>query len=468
MKILFALDEAYPLYKVGGLGDVGGSLPIALNEMGTDVRIALPAHPEIEIDSQYSLEDSFGVVYDKERLGVRVYKGYLPGTQIPVYLFQEHKYISDHTDASDNHADKFALFSLCISTWLARDTAWKPHLIHLHDWHVALMPLILKHLFPHLSYKTIITIHNLAYQGITTTPIIQKLDLDTEKCKILSWDLGNVQVNILLQGLLHSDMITTVSPTYANEILTPEYGAGLHQVLESRKGNLVGIINGIDTQVWNPQTDQFIAQQYSLTNALESKQKNKINLQKELNLDEGEKTLIGFVGRVDSGQKGIELIIQALKNGVLTDQNTQFIFLGTGDPSLEKGLHESGDHLSNCKIITRYDENLAHKIYASCDLTLIPSRYEPCGLVQMISMGYGALPIARRTGGLADTIFSDKGFLFNDYEAEAFIDQIQIAKKVIENRDIREKMIQAGMGTDFSWHLPANKYLNLYQKILLE
>jgi starch synthase len=357
---------------------------------------------------------------------------------------------------------------LAIAIWLNGNTYWQPQIVHLHDWHTAMVPVILKHLCQNQHYKYITTIHNLAYQGKTNTPVSQKLGLAADACRILSWDQDDAYTNILLEGLLHSDMITTVSPTYAREILTEEYGEKIQEILSARENNIIGILNGIDQNVFNPGTDPLITYNYTSETAINGKLQNRINLQKELGLnpDQG-KTMIGFVGRVDPGQKGIRLMIETLPS--IVDDQTQFVFLGSGDPGLEQALHQAGDSLPQCRIITRYDEQLAARIYAASDLMIIPSKFEPCGLVQMIAMRYGALPIARKTGGLIDTIKHQyNGFLFADYTTDGLINAVKEAKTFIQDENTRATLVRQAMATDFSWTLPAKEYYQLYEKLILE
>ncbi len=470
MKVLFPVNEAYPLYKIGGLGDVGSSLPKALTKEGIDVRIALPKHPEIKPQESWVTVEEFEIIYDKQRLPVTVFLTHLKDPKVPIYLFGEEKYLSQHTDASDNHADKYAVFALAISTWLNKTTYWQPNIIHLHDWHVSLIPTLLKHKYHQDHYKYITNIHNLAYQGDTSTPVVPKLGLVPGDCRILDWDGGDNHTNFLLEGILHSDLVVAVSPTYAHEILTPEYGEDIDQELQGKKDSIIGIINGIDTDVFDPSQDPHIYKNYSSADYAEGKKENKFQLQKELDLKQDANTLmVGFVGRVDPGQKGCQLIIKALEDNQIVTKDQQFVFLGTGDPKLEKGLHQAGDNKPNIKIFTRYDEPLAAKIYAASDLLIIPSKYEPCGLVQLIAMRYGGLPVARRTGGLADTIDHQKdGFLFDEYTVEDFIDALDKAKKYIQNTQLKNDMIEAAMTKDFSWDKPAKEYISYYKKLLLE
>lgn len=468
MNILFPIDEAAPLYKIGGLGDVGGALPKGLAQLNVDVRIALPYHPEISLAPENRVEEvTFEIVYNRHTLPVTVFSTLLPGTAIPVYLFYESTYLSQHTGASDNHADKFSVFSLAVATWVCRHSPyWQPHVIHCHDWHAALIPVILKHKF-HALYKTIVTIHNFAYQGVTQTPVVKYLDINPADCRILSWDAADGDVNILLEGLLHCDTITTVSPTYAHEILTQEYGEKLHHIMEGRKGRIVGIINGIDTNAYDPSQDTFISQKYSPTSWQTGKATNRTELRKKLSLStETDRIMIGFVGRVDPYQKGIGLMIQAIKNKALPPENSEFVFLGTGDPELERQLHQAGDNHPRIRIITRFDEELAHQIYAASHFCLIPSRFEPCGLVQLIGMRYGCLPIVRKTGGLADTVHHlQNGFVFADYSESAMNSAISESILTISNNQTYAQMVESAMTADYSWVNSAKEYAMLYDEL---
>lgn len=469
MNILFPIAEAHPLYKIGGLGDVGGALPPALNKLGVDIRLALPKHPEITLPSDYYQEAKFEIVYDARPLTITVYHTQLPNTTVPVYLFEENRYLSQHTDASDNHADKFAVFSKAVATWISEYSPyWQPQIVHCHDWHVALIPLLLKHMF-HKTYKTIITIHNLAYQGITTTPIAQHIGLDPAACHILSWDNQDGDTNILLEGLLHADCITTVSPQYAKEILTNEYGEKINSILETKKTHISGILNGLDITFFNPATDPHLNTKYTANNWQQGKLHNRQDLYHQLQLQaDPHNPLIAFVGRVDPYQKGIGLIIQAINEGSFPPQSTQFIFLGTGDPHLETELHAAAVNKSNITVITRFDEPLAHQIYAASHFCLIPSRFEPCGLVQLIAMRYGSLPIVRKTGGLADTVFEGhNGFIFTDYSHHAMTDAVHRAIDILNKPDQYSTMVSQAMKGDYSWRRSAIEYQQLYQELIL-
>lgn len=470
MKILFPIAEAHPLYKIGGLGDVGGALPQALHQADADVRIALPKHPEIDLPEDHYKEAEFEIIYGNQPLPIVVYRTLLPGTSVPVYLFEEPTYLSQRTNAADNHADKFAVFSLAVTTWIAENSPyWQPQIIHCHDWHTALIPVLLKHKFTK-NYKTIITIHNLAYQGITTTPVVQKLALDPSKCHILTWDGQDGDTNILLEGLLHSDFITTVSPQYAQEIISEEYGEKINSILETKKTFITGILNGLDTVFFNPQTDKYLSTRYSTTNWQPGKTENRRDLYRQLHIAaDPDSPLIGFVGRVDAYQKGIGLIIQAINSGTFPPPPAHFIFLGTGDPALEKELHQAANDKPNLTIITRFDEPLAHQIYAAAHFCLIPSRFEPCGLVQLIAMRYGSLPIVRQTGGLADTVFErQNGFLFTNYDSQLMCQAVNQALDTLNDQPLYTDMVKRAMTKDYSWKTSAANYLNLYKEVYLE
>lgn len=469
MKIFFPVAEAYPLYKIGGLGDVGGSLPIALNQAGVDVSVILPLHPEVNSEG-FSEHMKFEIHYDSEALEVIIYQGQLGATSIPAYLVSETKYLSEHTDASDNHADKFAVFSLAVADWLNRiEDQAKPDLVHLHDWHTALIPLITKKLYQNFDYKFMLTIHNLAYQGRTNTPVLNKMGLADEEIA-QAYDLTkDHHLNIMLQGIMESDLVVPVSQTYAQEILTTEYGEKLEHHLDGIKAKIKGIVNGIDYELFNPEQDKHLFHAYNSDTALEVRPQNKLELISHLELEaQAEDFLIGYVGRVDGHQKGIQLIIQAIESGVFDQSNRKLVFLGTGDTDLEVELHQVSQGKDNIQIHTVYDEELAIRIYSGADIMIIPSKFEPCGLVQMIAMRYGSIPVARKTGGLADTIV-DKvdGFLFDLYDLEDFSRSIDRAEEVyVSDKKHWHQMVQTGMNKDFSWDASAQVYKDAYSSLM--
>lgn len=469
MRVLFAVNEATPIYKLGGLGDVGGSLPIALNLLDIDIRIVLPLHPEIALSQiNATLLESFSCIYNRVRLNISVYQGFLTGSRVPIYYLAEPRYLTSPSGPQDNYADKYAVFSLAIAHWLHETKmSWQPQLIHLNDWHTALVPVIMRHLYSVRHIRFLITIHNLAYQGITEMPVARRLNLPQHVCQIMSWDESDGDTNILLEGILHSDIITTVSPTYAQEILTSRFGEQLHEILNQKSAHIVGIVNGLDQQFFNPQTDVFIARKYDSQNAAILKTENKIDLQKFLNLPVNPSSpLISYIGRLDPRQKGIDIIDNLLQSQALISEDSQFVFLGTGDPDWERKLHnyDSNPHI---RIITRFDESLAHRLYASSDLLFIPSNFEPCGLIQMIAMRYGSLPVAHAVGGLKDTIrHNQTGFLYEPNTSTSASECLTQAKNMINNPEVRQRLIQNAMAVDSSWLLSAKQYATLYQNLV--
>lgn len=468
MKIFFCVDEATPLFKIGGLGDVGGSLPKALQGLGVDISLIIPKHPSMTLDQSFSVVSEVTIHYDFQTLPVKIWKGVLPQSSVPTYLIEEDTYISQNTDASDNHADKFAVFCLAFSTWVqSLAGADKPTIIHLNDWHTAMIPLIDKHVLGEKSMKYVMTIHNLMYQSVTTTPILEKMQVPKEACQIASWDMQDNNVNLLLEGLLHADSITTVSERYAQEILTDEYGESINEILTLRKKYITGIVNGLDIDSFNPATDNVLFEKFSVENAAEGKQKNKTALQTELGLEVNKDAIVvGFVGRVDVRQKGIELIIEALKQKTLIRDKQQFIFLGTGDSQAETQLHEAAGGQERVRILTKYDDVLARKIYAASDYLIIPSKFEPCGLIQMIANRYGGLPVARETGGLADTIqHGVNGFVFKEYDMQVMVNALQSAIIMGEDKAQKDQMIENAMKKNFSWDESAKKYQTLYESL---
>jgi starch synthase len=462
MRVLFASNELTGLYKLGGLGDVAASLTSSLHSLGIDIRLAVPYHPEIK-KLQTVLQDSFKVTYDHRRLQINVHITHLPGNPVPLYLFKEDTYLSRNTDASDNHADKYAVFSLAVAHWLNRSKYWQPQVIHLNEWHTSLIPIVIKHLIkPKQSYKFILSLHNLAYQANTSTPVTQKLGLPNGACHIIDQDKKDTFINILYEGIAHSDWLTTVSPSYAKEILDPIFGYELSQILNDRKDRLTGILNGIDTSFFDPKRDLLIKTTYNSDDVIEGKTANKKALAAQFGFN-SDFSLICFVGRVDTKQKGIDIIISALTSGSFPPKDTHFIFLGTGDQVAESALHQINKQ--NTTILTRFDETLAHQLYASSDLIIIPSHFEPCGLIQMIALRYGTLPVAHATGGLKDTINEKCGFLYQPNSTSQFQSTLNTALNTLSNKSVKVNMIKYAMEINFSWQKSASKYIKLYENL---
>ncbi|MFA5359909.1 MAG: glycogen/starch synthase [Patescibacteria group bacterium] len=444
LKILITASEVTPIAKVGGLGDVIGALPKALNKLNLDARIILPFYGMID-KNKYKIK----LIKKNIKIGVEsanLWQTNLPNSNTPVYLI-ENNFFKDKTIYSNTLADgkkdidKFAFFSQALLENI-KAINFLPDIIHLNDWHVATVATLLKTKYKNDQFfkqiKTLYTIHNLANQGVTENK------------------------NYMAEGILNSNIITTVSPTYAKEILTKEYGAGLEKLLQKRKNNLYGILNGIDIDFFNPTTDNLISQKYSLKN-LDKKIDNKLALQKQLDLPVNKNlALIGLVTRF-VGQKGIELITEKFSK-----LNCQFVFLGTGEKKYEDALLNLGKkYPNNFKAIIKFDEKLAHLIYAGSDIFLVPSRFEPCGLTQMIAMRYGAVPIVRETGGLKDTVNNQVGFTFKKFNPTDFYKILERALTIYYRQPKTWRQLQLnGMEQNFSWNKSAKEYLKLYKKLL--
>ena len=475
LKVLYIASEATPFIKVGGLGDVAGSLPIAIRKeyppdtlQSIDVRLVIPYHKNLDTSSctpEYIA--NIKVQYQHTSIPGQIFHCTL--NKLPVYFVKgEPIESSENVYSPDTYQDgvKFTFFSMaCLE--LVKILKWQPDIIHANDWHTspAIYALSLKRKenpFFHRT-KSLLTIHNLPYLGIGAERAVREFGLPPAASPPLpEW----ARRTPLALGLLSADKINTVSPGYAQEILTKPYGAGLDEFLRQRSQDICGILNGIDTQSWNPETDSALLKNYSLEN-LALRKANKKHLQKLLHLNPDSKTaLLGMVTRMDV-QKGMDLIPASLRQ--LTQRPWQAVILGSGDPKIEEAARMlEQDFPTRIKTVIRYDDKLARKIYAGADMLLIPSRYEPCGLTQMIAMRYGNVPVARATGGLCDTIYDyalgkkSTGFLFNESSAADLSDALHRALDVFADKRRWRGLQVRGMKTDFSWEHSASKYAQLY------
>lgn len=476
MKVLYCVSECAPIIKVGGLGDVAGSLPKALQKLGVEISIVVPAYEEIltriNTNKDTKRHESFGVGFGGKEEKVVIWQTILPDSKVPVYLLENETYLSkDGHQAfagTEKEIERFAFFSKSIATLITHNSKLitQPDLLHLNDWHTSLIPLLLPSKIYHLP--SIMTIHNLSYQGIAPLDFLEKLGLKPESCDVLRWDAQNRDIDILMEGIIHATMVNTVSPAYAKEIMTPEFGWGIEEVLKGKEGRVMGILNGIDYEVWNPETDRSISIKYNVLSIKYGKTENKKVLQKELGWAVDEKIpLLAFIGRLEPKQKGLDILYEALEK-LLPQKNFQFVLLGTGDPVWERQWdNEVMKQFENFKFINRFDERLAHQIYAGADIILLPSKFEPCGLPQMIGMRYGTLPLVRKTGGLADTVVDGKiGFVFEEYSSGALTETIERAIKLSSNQELWSKMVENAMRQDFSWEASARKYLELYKEVI--
>jgi len=482
MNILFASAEAHPLIKTGGLADVAGSLPRAIRHLHHDIRIVIPAYQSV-----LKQAEKFTLVAHLElesvKQPVRILCGRLPGSNVTVYLVDS----PEHFDRPGNpytmkpgaewpdNAERFTTFCRAIEA-LSLDAAgldWQPDIIHCNDWQTALvLPLLDRHA---VRPATIFTIHNLAYQGLFDWKIFKKLKLPADFWSMEAMEFHN-QFSFIKGGLVYADWVTTVSPTYAEEIQTSKYGYGLEGLIGYRKDNLTGIVNGVDYSVWNPGRDILIPVQFtarSLTHKIENKQA----LQEHFKLPV-DKTIPVFavISRLVE-QKGIDLILKIVPD--LVKQKAQLIVLGSGDSKLETGIRDAvKKYPKQVAAHIGYDEALSHHIEAGADMFLMPSRFEPCGLNQIYSQRYGTVPIVRNTGGLADTVTDTTpetiesktatGFSFNKAKAPALLKTVERALGYYRQPEIWQQIVCTGMKQDFSWKRSAQLYIELYETVLAQ
>jgi len=481
MKILFCSSEAAPLIKTGGLADVAGSLPATLRELGKDCRLAIPAYPEA-VERSRSLETVARLELPGSREAVQILQGLSGPHEVPVYLmdaphyFQRpgNPYLSPLGISWPDNADRYALFCRAI-VQLAMGRCgldWRPDLVHTNDWQTGLVAPLMRDLPARPA--CVFTIHNLAYQGLFDRSTFNRLQLPRRL-----WGMDGLefhgQLSFIKGGIAFADRVTTVSPTYAEEIKGPALGYGLEGLLRHRGDHFLGILNGIDYQVWDPANDPCIVQPYS-ADRFADKLPNKRALQREFELpEETSSMLFGYIGRLVD-QKGVDLILQVIP-GIL-DAGGQIVTLGSGDAELERALRKlNTSYHSRIGVSIGYDEGLSHRIEAGCDAFLMPSRFEPCGLNQMYSLRYGSVPIVRRTGGLADSVCdvgaeslsdgSATGFVFERADGEGLWHAIERALDFYHLPGGEwARLASTGMRQDFSWESSAAHYLEVYESAL--
>lgn len=468
MNILFLASEADPFVKVGGLGDVAGSLPLALRALPgakLDVRLAIPFHSVIRIESfPMQREVEFTIPRDGVDVPVEVFSTQLQG--LTVYLISSDAIRrSEAVYDADSHADseKYIFFSLA-ALELARRLDWCPDVVHANDWHTAISLYAIKLQADNSFWentKTVFSVHNLGYMGAGSEDILTAYGLPpVEAARLPVW-ARHVPLPL---GLWAADKIVAVSPTYAEEIQTPEYGCGLEMFLLSRRKRITGIINGIDNTIWDPSNDTFLSANFKVeTLGLRGGIKSTLQTQFGLPVDPNI-PLLGMVTRMDQ-QKGVDLAVAALRS--MPDEPWQAILLGTGNAELEiAARHLEIDFPNRVTAILRYDGKLAHQLYGGSDMLLMPSRYEPCGLAQMIAMRYGCIPVARATGGLRDTITEGHtGFLFAEASAPAMSGALLRALASFRDQQGWRTMQKRAMAENFSWERSAIKYAELYRSL---
>ena len=480
LKICLVSSEFAPLAKTGGLADVTAALSRHLYEAGHDVRVLLPRYARIDeagldIEPVPELSDMSIMVGDR-RLDFAIDRAVLPGSGMPVYLLRCPAFYGRaaiYTQDDDEHL-RFVLLSRAALEMCQR-MQFAPHIMSCHDWQTALIPLYLRTTYAwdrlFSQTKSVLTIHNIGYQGMFPAFVLGQLNLRGAEHHLHQDDLKDGVINFLKTGVLYAHLITTVSPTYAREILGDDYGMGLNHLLRHRMQSVVGILNGVDYAEWNPETDPLIPANYSAED-LAGKATCKQQLQAELGLhqDPGQ-PLIGVVTRL-VGQKGIDLI-QDVVPRMMTRHDFSLAVLGSGEERYESRFAWMQHHFGGRVCFYRgYNNKLAHWIEAGSDLFLMPSRYEPCGLNQMYSLRYGTVPIVRETGGLADSVqqidpvaATGTGVLFRDYNEGGLEWALRRALDLYQNKPLWQKIIANGMAQDFSWQRQGARYVELFRQL---
>lgn len=474
LKILYVASEAVPFVKTGGLADVACSLPKELRKLGVDIRVILPLYSKIpetlKKDMVYQNSFNVPVGWRNQYCGVK----YLEYDGIPFYFIDNEYYFKrDGIYGFYDDGERYSFFCRAVLETIG-NIDFKPHIVHCNDWHTGMISTLLKEHYKNSSWyesiKTIFTIHNLRYQGVFPKEILgDLLSLSMEYYHINALEFYG-GVSFMKGGINYSDIITTVSKTYGEEIQDPYYGEKLDGIIKSRKEALYGITNGIDYELYNPEKDKYIFKQYNI-DLPEKKNENKVMLQKLLNLPQRKDVpVIGMVSRL-AHMKGVDLLLHVLDE--LMTEDIQIIILGTGETYFESKLREYASIYSNkISINVLFDEALAHKIYAASDMFLMPSKFEPCGLGQLIALRYGAIPIVRETGGLKDTVMSynkytgeGNGFSFTNYNAHDMLYTIRRALGFYRDENTWRKIVTNAMIGDYSWKNSAKIYKELYVKV---
>ncbi len=489
LRIVLAASEAVPWFKTGGLADVVTSLAAALDAGGHDVTIVVPDYVRVRSDAGSRVPDvsetgvRFRIRIDTRSVDGTVRWAVLPNTEVKVlfivqddYFDRPHLYMENGEGYPDN-CERYCFFSRAVLE-ICRQMVLRPDIVHCNDWQTSLIPALL-----HARYAcrpgfenaaSVVTIHNMAFQGSFWHHDMVLTGMDWSYFSMHHME-HHGQLNLLKTGIAFADQVTTVSPTYAEEICTPEGGCGLDGLLRHRRSDLTGILNGIDTTVWNPETDPHLAAHYSVRAIQPGKSLCKRALQQRVGLPErADVPLLSMVSRI-SNQKGFDLLLA--ESDRLLHHDVQLVVLGTGDPAWEQALRDmAGRHPDRVSVIIGFDDSLAHQIEAGSDLFLMPSRFEPCGLNQMYSLRYGTPPIVRRVGGLADSVVDTNdcslrdrtatGFVFPDYDSRQFVETVERAITAWHDASVRQQLMSTGMAIDWSWSRSARRYVDVYRTAL--
>lgn len=480
LKIGFLSSEVHPFSKTGGLADVSAALPRFLSGRGHDVRVFTPLYGRID-RRRYQFEPIGTLRHVPVRFGAQVQTfsvlvSSLPGSDLKIYFLdcpalygREAIYTRDPDESI-----RFALLSRA-ALEISQRLGWSPDVFHCHDWHAGLLPIYLRTLYAWDALfrrtKTILTIHNIGYQGVFSAEILPVLGLSESAHLFHNEDLRSGVINYLKTGILYADVLTTVSRTYAEEIQTEDFGAGLHDLLRERRRALVGIVNGVDYSEWDPSRDPFIPHRYS-PRSLATKGKNKKALLETMGMvHDPRSAVLGIISRL-TVQKGFELLFDTMPSQ-LAHKNIRLAVLGTGEPRLEQFFRRLQSAFPGKVSFYRgFSNELAHLIEAGSDIFLMPSRYEPCGLNQMYSLRYGTVPLVRKTGGLADTVQlydpstgEGTGFVFDHFTADALRWALNAAIEIYEDRRTWKRLMLNGMAQDFSWDVQGQRYIDLYANV---
>jgi starch synthase len=474
MNILFVVWENDPFFKMGGLGDIARSLPGALKTMDVDIRVIIPYYKVVKFGRNKKTKvGEYNFLYAGKNAKVEVWQAPNPYTKVIGYFLKNKKYLDVASPV-----ETWAFFDKAVVELIKSNILeWAPEIVHVNDRHGGLVPLLIKQ--EKLPIKTMLTIHNLAFQGKAPVSILAKMGINSKFSSALRWEIKSRQINFLQEAIIHADIITTVSPTYAKEILTEEFGYGLHEILRGKEGLIYGILNGIDMDWRHTARDRAIKYPYGpkekrVDGKIEyydwrkGKALDKEFLQKKLDMKVDKNLpMLCFIGRLSEAQKGLDILHRMLRR--LDQTKFQFVILGTGEKEWEERFQWlSTFYPKNISCNFKFDDTLAHQIYAASDFIIIPSRYEPCGLIQMIAMLFGTIPIAHKTGGLKDSIKEGyNGFLFSAYSSEALEKNVEKAVEMWRSdKTSYDKMVEHALATNFSWQKNAEEYLGLYKKLL--